>query len=85
MASQVRIEMNPAGFAAILKSPEVQADLRRRAEAIAAAAGGGPDFEVDSRIGSTRARASVFTATTEGRLAEATDRVLTNALDAGRG
>ncbi|MEV8134296.1 hypothetical protein [Microbacterium aurantiacum] len=80
----VRIEMNSAGFDAILKSPEVQADLRRRAERIAAAAGGEPDFEVDVRVGASRARASVVTATTEGRLAEAKNRALTSALDAGR-
>ncbi|HLS46088.1 MAG TPA: hypothetical protein VK045_11695 [Ornithinicoccus sp.] len=83
MASKVRIEMNPAGFQAILKSAEVQADLGRRAEAIANAAGDGMD--VDVRVGRTRARASVRTGSPEAMRAEARDKTLTRAIDAGRG
>jgi hypothetical protein len=79
----IRIEVNSAGIQALLKSAEVQADLESRARRIAAA--GGDGMEVGSRIGKTRARASVITATREARLAEATDRALTKALDAGRG
>lgn len=82
MATEVRLELNRAGMAALLKSEEVQADLRRRAQAIAAAAGEGMD--VDVRVGATRARASVRTGTDEARRAEATDKTLTAALDAGR-
>ena len=85
MASGVRVQLNRAGAKAILQSPEVVADLEERASRIAAAAGGAPDFEVDSRIGTTRARVSVRTATAEGRRAEAEDRVLSSAVDAGRG
>lgn len=83
MAAQVRIEMNPSGFQAILKSAEVQADLERRAEAIADAAGEGMEYDV--RVGKTRARASVRTATPEAMRAEARDKTLTRAIDAGRG
>lgn len=83
MAANVRIEMNRAGVGALLKSAEVQADLKRRAEAIAQAAGDGMD--VDVRVGKTRARASVRTGTFEARRAEARDKALTSALDAGRG
>lgn len=83
MASKVRIEMNPAGFQEILKSAGVQADLERRAEAIANAAGDGMD--VDVRVGRTRARASVRTGTPEAMRAEARDKTLTRAIDAGRG
>lgn len=83
MAGRIKIEMNPAGVREVLQSEGVRADLRRRAEAIAAAAGEG--MEADSRIGATRARASVVTATPEAMRAEAEDRALTSAIDAGRG
>jgi hypothetical protein len=83
VAEKIRVEVNSAGIQALLKSAEVQADLEARARKIAAAAGEG--MEASSRIGKTRARASVITATRKARLAEATDRALTKALDAGRG
>lgn len=83
MAEKIRIEISSAGIQALLKSPEVQADLEGRARRIAAAAGDG--MEVSSRIGKTRARASVITATRKARKAEAVDRALTSAIDAGRG
>ena len=86
----LRVELNSAGIKALLSSPEVQADLLRRAEAIAAAAGGAPNFEASVRVvgGSSkagRAYGTVRTATFEGQAAEATDRALTRAIDAGRG
>lgn len=83
MANKIRIEVNSDGIQAILKSAEVQADLRSRAARIAAA--GGPGMEASSWTGRTRARASVITATGKARRSEATNRALTRALDAGRG
>lgn len=80
--AKIRIEMNRKGVEELLKSAEVQADLERRAKAIAAEAG--PGMEVDVRVGKTRARASVRTADFEAIRAEATDKVLTRAIDAGR-
>lgn len=80
--AKVRIKINRKGVAAILKSDKVRADLERRARAIADRAG--PGMEASSRIGATRARASVITATEEARRAEAVDRTLTRAIDAGR-
>lgn len=80
-----KIRFHHEGFDALRKSPEVAAELERRARAIAQAAGGEPDFEVIMDETSSRARATVLTATIEGRVAEATDRALTNALGAGRG
>lgn len=77
-----RVEIIPAGVRATLQAPGVLDDLRARAERIAEAAG--PGMEVSSQIGATRARASVVTATTEARRAEAVDRALTSAIDAGR-
>lgn len=82
MAGTVRVELNKRGVAELLKSSEVQADLERRAQAIADAAG--PGMEVETRVGATRARASVVTATAEAMRAEAEDRALTRAIDAGR-
>lgn len=83
MAEKIRIEINSAGIQALLKSGEVQDFLLSKAQRIAAAAGDG--MEASSRVGKTRARASVITATKEARKAEATDRALTAAIDAGRG
>lgn len=76
------LKISHAGIRALLRSPGVLADLERRAQAIAAQAG--PGMEVSSELGPNRARASVITATTEARVAEATDRALTAAIDAGR-
>lgn len=83
MAEKIRIEINSASIQALLKSSEVQELLEAKAQRIAAAAGEG--MEASSRIGATRARASVITATTAARKAEAVDRALTAAIDAGRG
>lgn len=83
MADKIRIDINSAGIQALLKSSEVQAILRAKADRIAAAAGEG--MQATSRIGHTRARASVVTATRAARRAEAVNRSLTKAIDAGRG
>lgn len=79
-----KIEFNDAEFIRILKSPEVRADLLRRANAIANAAGDG-SFDVKASTTPTRARVSVGTADFKARKSEATTRSLTSALDAGRG
>ena len=79
----VKIEFNQAGFAALAKGAAVLADLTRRGEAIAAAAGDG--FEARPSIGRTRARVVVITATPEAMIAEASDKALTSAIGAGRG
>lgn len=78
----VRIVLNRKGIRDLLRSPEVQADLRRRAESIASSAG--PGHEVDSEVGPHRARASVRTDTIDAMVAEATHRSLTRAVDAAR-
>lgn len=77
-----RIVVNRAAVRALLRSPEVAADLTRRARNIAATAG--PGHRVDSQIGPNRARAAVITDTFEAMHHEATDRTLSRALDAGR-
>lgn len=77
-----RLVVHHDAIAELLKSAEVQADLERRGRQIAAAAGEG--MEVETRVGRTRARTSVFTATEDAIIAEATRRDLTRAIDAGR-
>ena len=82
--ADVQIEINDAEFIRVLQSPEVQADLLRRGQAIAAAAGDGT-FDVTPSLTPTRARVSIGTADHAARHSEATTRSLTSALDAGRG
>ena len=82
MAKKVRIEMNAKAIRKLLRSPEVRADLERRARNIANAAGKG--FAADSIVTSKRARAMVYTSSYEGMRAEAEQRALTRAIDAGR-
>lgn len=80
--AKVRIVLKRRGVRDLLRSFGVQADLERRAENIAAAAG--PGHEAESEVGPNRARASVRTDTVEAMLAEASTRSLTRAIDAGR-
>ena len=82
MAS-IRIDMNSAGIQELLKSGPVRALLKVKADRIAAAAG--PGMLASSRVGKTRARASVITDSFAAKRAEATNRSLTRAVDAGRG
>lgn len=83
MASKIRVDINSAGIQDLLKSSPVRAFLLAKAQRIAAAAG--PGMTASSRVGKTRARASVITDTYKARHAEATNRSLTRAIDAGRG
>lgn len=78
----VRIKINRAGVGELLKSPEMQADLRRRADRIAAAAG--PGHEADSHVGRTRARSTVRTTTVEAMIQQAAHQTLSRAIEAGR-
>lgn len=79
-----RLKVNSDGVKALLQSAEVAGELARRGNAIAEAAGGAPDFEVVNTKNRDRAVTFVKTATTKGKKAEAEDRALTRALDAGR-
>ena len=74
-----RIVLNRAGVKALLRMPVW---VEAPAEAIAAAAG--PGHKVEVTVGPTRARAAVITDTIEAMHAEATERALTRAIDAGR-
>lgn len=80
MAMTVRLV--PGAVGRLLKSDAVLSDLTARGARIAAAAGDG--HEVEPFVGATRARVTVRTATPAAMVAEARDRALTRALDAGR-
>lgn len=90
MPGTVVFKVNSAGVRELLRGAPVQADLKARADRIAAAANadltsGDTGFVVDVDIGKNRARAVVVTATPEAMNAEATSRTLTRSIDAGRG
>lgn len=72
-----RFELNRAGIAELLKGAAIQADLKARADRIAAQAG--PGFVADVGVGANRARASVVTGDSAAMRAEATDRTLSRA------
>ena len=78
-----KVEINDAAAIELLKSADVSADLQRRAKRIANAAVGKVD--VDVRMTPTRVHVTAITADFKARKAEATDRSLLKALDAGRG
>lgn len=79
----VKVEQNSKAIEAIMRSPEVVAALKRKADAIARAAG--PGFRSEVKQGTKdRARATVWAGTYEARRAQAKDRALTKAIDAGR-
>ena len=80
--ADVRIVINGKAVADLLRSPEALADVRRRAQAVAARAGEG--YLVDSAVGRRRARASVRTASARWAAHERAHHVLLSALDAAR-
>lgn len=84
MPSKVtRIVFKSKGFRSILRSQAVVADLARRGQAIAAAAGEG--VGVRTSVGANRARVTVATESREAAKSEAVDKTLTRAIGAGRG
>lgn len=78
------LKLNLTTIRSIRKSPEVVAELVKRAERIRSAAGAA-DYEIDVRSDNARARVSVRTATARGRVLESKNQTLSRALDAGRG
>ena len=77
-----RITVLRKGIRELARSPGMKADLLKRAEAIASAAGDG--VVVDSNDWTRRTRASVRTQTYRASRREAKDRTLSRAVDAGR-
>lgn len=85
----ILVKILDKGVQELLKGAEVQVDLKARADKMAgtanATAGLTDGFLSEIGVGKVRARARVFTATADAMVAEARDRVLTRAIDAGRG
>ncbi len=81
----VRLQLNSAGFKDLLNSEAVRAELMRRGEAIAEAAGGeAAGFVAEESVAPDRVAVQVSTTTFAARAREARDRTLLSALDAGR-
>ncbi len=86
----VRIVHKRKGYAALLRGPELRADIQRRAEAVAAACGDGFVAEKSSatrplKTGQhRRARSAVIAVTFAARRKNSRDNVLIRSLDAGR-
>lgn len=85
VAASFRLEINIPGFREARRDPAIIADLERRGRAIAAAAGQPGDFSVTTFTNGDRARVIVAAETVRAKRAEAKYRVLTSAMDAGRG
>lgn len=78
-----KIVLNKKGVKQLLKSQGMQKLVNERARRIAAAAGPGHAVEPDNS--GDRARASVVTRSYAAKRAEAKNRALTRAIQAGRG
>ncbi|WP_152353324.1 hypothetical protein [Brachybacterium subflavum] len=77
------VQLNSREIDKLLKSPEVQKDLRRRTNAAARAAGDG--YEADVTVGSTRALGMVRAATPKARASNAKHHTLMQVIDQMRG
>ena len=78
----IKVKVNPSGVAALLRHPGVREDLYARANRIKAAAGHGHTVKVFQ--GHDRVRAHIKASTKQAQAAEARDRALTRAIQAGR-
>ena len=79
-----RLTIHPEGFNRARRSEPIQQRLDEMGEAIVQATGMPDDFEAFRSPNATRARTIVATSTPAGRAAEAENRTLTRAFDAGR-
>lgn len=79
----VKVDIRPGALGEIAKSREVGAELDRRAQAVAAAAGSG--YKALPGMESRRERASVITATRRAIVDNSRNGTLLKALDAARG
>ena len=80
--ADVKVKLKLRGINKVMKSPEVQSAVARRAQRIAAAAGEG--FEPVVNPAKYTARAFVRTADATGRKRQAEDAVLERALGSSR-
>lgn len=81
--AKARLQFHYDGFDETRRDPAVLADVVRRANAIAAAAGDG--YEVESGLSKSRARAVIITKTADAKRDQAENHTLERSIDAGRG
>lgn len=81
--AKVRVELDSNGIGKLLKEPGVKRDMKRRAEAIARAAG--PGHEVETDDSGDRSRATVVTRSAEAKRREYRNRTLSRAVRSGGG
>lgn len=81
--ANAQVTLNEKGVGELLKSDRMLAEMAKRGERVAKAAG--PGFESSAIVGRTRARAQIRARTFKAELAERKDKVLTRAIDAARG
>ena len=77
-----KVKLSNKAFRELRTSPAVRAEIMRRAEAVAAAAGDG--FQAVESAPRNRARAAVVPVTVEAARKNARENTLLHALDAGR-
>lgn len=84
--AKCKVVMNALGARAILNSPEVQADLLSRAEAIKSRADavGSGKYVADVQPGKNRAHAMVKTSDMKSAASNAKHNTLLKSIDAGR-
>ncbi len=80
--SKVEVKLDDKGMEELLRSPPVLADLKRRADRIAAVCGFG--YKAYAEQGRSRARASVVAATRGARRDNARKNTLIRNMSAGR-
>ena len=85
MAGAMRLTILNAGIGELLRSEGVKADIKRRAEAVGAAARAQTDMPILVEDWSgVRARYRIVADAPEAKLVEAKDRLLGRAIDAAR-
>lgn len=79
----MELKLNHAGIAALLRSPEVEAAVRSKAEQVLAATGDADNFGIKVGVVGDRVSAIVYTDTFRGRYHQSRGHLLERAI--GRG
>lgn len=79
--TKVDFELDSKAARELMRSPQMQADLRRRAEELARRMG--PGFEVKVTLGANRARATITAKTRAARLRQAREHVIERVMGSG--
>lgn len=79
--TKVSFDLDSKGARDLMRSPQMQAELRRRADELARRMG--PGFEVKITVGANRARATITAKTREARLRQAREHVIERVMGSG--